>query len=108
MAVAGHSDPHLPAGHLLRIEPQPLCHLPELGLVGRLLDEDEQGDGDQSEREGEAKQPADQRQAEQQHEEQRAAQGIKRDLRPVGIGGEAHLDSRCGARAALQVAGAAT
>jgi hypothetical protein len=96
MAVRRHFDPHFPPRHLLRIEPEPLRHPAELRLVRRLLDQDEQGEGEQGERESEAEQPADQRKPEEEHEQKRSAQGVERDLRPVGVGGEGHVRAGCG------------
>ena len=91
MAVGRHRDADLAPGHLLLVEAEKARNPGEIGIVGRLLEQKEDREGDQGEREQRAQEPADIGNAEQQEEHQSGRERVERQLLPFEIGGDRHF-----------------
>src|SRR5438046_5148869 len=86
MAVARHLDVKLPAFDLLVIKAEGTGEARKLGLIRRLLQHEVDEEGEQPERNGEADQPPNDGNALDQHDQQRGAKRIKREMLPFGDG----------------------
>ena len=73
-------------GDFLVVEAKAAREARQFGLVGRLLKQDEDQEGEQAEREGEADQPPDIRNALEGEDEERGANRVERKLLPFGRG----------------------
>ena len=83
MAVRRHLHPQFPARDLLVVEAEAARQPRQLGLIGRLLKQDEDEEGEQAEREGEADEPADDRDPLKQHDDERRGDRVERKLLPL-------------------------
>ncbi len=86
MAVVGHAHAKPAAGDLLIVKAQCAGEAREFGLVWRLLQHEVDEEGEQPERDGEADHPADNGDALDQHDQQRGADGVQREMLPLGHG----------------------
>ena len=84
MAVACHSHAELLAGDFLVIDAEPVAKASELRLIGRLLKDDEDQEGEKPEREGETDDAADLGDPLQHHDQQRGGDRVNREILPVG------------------------
>jgi len=98
MAVGRHADMKLPAADLLVVEAQAAGQPRQLRLIGRLLQEDENEEGEQCRRKAEADDPADERDSLEQHDEHRRGDRVDGQLLPLRVGRRHHgrlFDFRC-------------
>jgi len=84
VAVGRHADVQLLSRDLLVVESELVGEARQLGLVRRLLKHDEDEESEQAEREGEADESPDIGNALEEHDEQRRADRIERQLLPFG------------------------
>jgi hypothetical protein len=91
MPVASHRNADLLAHHLLPVETEARGDSREIGIEGCLLEDEENAEGEQREGEKRAKDPPDIGNLEQQHQDQRRADGVDRKLGPGQVGGERHV-----------------
>ena len=87
MAVARHADAQLLAGDLLVVEAKLVGEAGQLRLIGRLLQQDEDEEGEQAGGKGKADDAADEGSALKQHDQQRRADRVDREMLPFGSGG---------------------
>ena len=93
MPVAGHRDADLLAHDLLPVETEARGDSRQIGIEGCLLENEEDAEGEQREGEKRANDPSDIGNLEQQHQDQRRADGVDRKLGPGQVGGERHIIS---------------
>jgi hypothetical protein len=84
MAVGRHLHVELLARDLLVVEAEAVSEPRELGLIRRLLHQDENQKGEESKREGETDDPANEWNALQNHDEQCGAHGVQHEVLPFG------------------------
>ena len=86
MAVGRHPHAQFLADHLLVVEPEPLGEARQLGLVGRLLEQDVDQEGEQAERENKADHAANEGNALEQGDEHRRGDRVEGQQLPLRKG----------------------
>src|SRR3546814_17414637 len=103
MPVAGHRDADLLAHDLLPVETEARGDSRQIGIEGCLLENEEDAEGEQREGEEPANDPSDIGNLEQQHQDQRRADGVDRKLGPGQVGGEDRKSVVSGKRVSVRV-----
>jgi hypothetical protein len=83
MTVGRHFDVKLLARDLLIIEPEAARQPRELGLVRRLLEKDEDEEGEEPQRDCKADESANDGESLKEHDEQRSANRVERQMLPL-------------------------